>query len=198
MRRLTLGSRGSALALAQARAVQAALVGLHEDIGVDIAVIKTSGDRLLDSPLSVIGGKGLFVREIETALEARRGDDLAAGAPADHRHGDASLRTRRAGSAGRRGGRMPDPSRMPQQTGGGSFLDRRVSDGPRRKQKDRLGIVWPQRQGDRSRGRAGRGAAAPRGRGATDGLQRRVLIRLSRAGKGWLPWSEPDREPRGC
>jgi hydroxymethylbilane synthase len=72
---LRLGTRGSELALFQARAVAALL---RERAGVDseIVVIKTSGDRLAEATLSEIGGKRLFVKEIEDALLA--GDvDLA-------------------------------------------------------------------------------------------------------------------------
>ena len=66
---LRLGTRGSALALVQARAVAALLL---ERAGVtsEIVVIKTSGDRLADAKLSEVGGKGLFVKEIEDALLA--------------------------------------------------------------------------------------------------------------------------------
>lgn len=75
MRTLRLGTRGSELALFQARAVAAALAakaGVH----CDIVVIKTTGDRQAEAPLSQIGGKRLFVKEIEDALLA--GDvDLA-------------------------------------------------------------------------------------------------------------------------
>jgi hydroxymethylbilane synthase len=66
---LKVGTRGSQLALYQARAVAALL---KERAGVDseIVVIKTSGDRLAEAPLSQIGGKRLFVKEIEDALLA--------------------------------------------------------------------------------------------------------------------------------
>src|SRR5262245_16672900 len=64
---LSLGTRGSQLALFQARAVAARL---NERTGTscDITVIRTSGDRLAEAPLSEIGGKRLFVKEIEDAL----------------------------------------------------------------------------------------------------------------------------------
>jgi hydroxymethylbilane synthase len=67
---LRLGTRGSALALWQARWVKTRLEELHGGLAVELAVIKTSGDRILDSPLSKIGDKGLFTREIEAALLA--------------------------------------------------------------------------------------------------------------------------------
>src|ERR687897_1800409 len=64
---LRLGTRGSQLALYQARAV-AALLLERTGVTCEIVVIKTSGDRLADAPLSEIGGKRLFVKEIEDAL----------------------------------------------------------------------------------------------------------------------------------
>jgi hydroxymethylbilane synthase len=66
---LRLGTRGSALALVQARTVASLL---HQRTGADceIVVIKTSGDRMADARLSDVGGKGLFVKEIEDALLA--------------------------------------------------------------------------------------------------------------------------------
>jgi hydroxymethylbilane synthase len=71
---LKLGTRGSQLALWQAHAVRAQLAAVGAPCS--IVVIKTSGDRLQDAPLSEIGGKRLFVKEIEDAL--MRGEiDLA-------------------------------------------------------------------------------------------------------------------------
>ncbi len=66
MTRLRIGTRGSQLALWQARAV----ARLIEDRGggAELVTIKTSGDRLQDAPLSEAGGKRLFVKEIEDAL----------------------------------------------------------------------------------------------------------------------------------
>ena len=66
---LRLGTRGSELALFQANAV-AALLLRHARTASDIVVIKTSGDRLADASLAQIGGKRLFVKEIEDALLA--------------------------------------------------------------------------------------------------------------------------------
>ena len=68
---IRIGTRGSPLALAQARMVRAALAayGLAED-AVEIVTIRTSGDRIQDRPLSEAGGKGLFTKEIEEALLA--------------------------------------------------------------------------------------------------------------------------------
>ena len=70
MKALRIGTRGSPLALWQARAVAALLEARGRPS--EICVIKTAGDRLQDAPLSEAGGKGLFVKEIEDALLARR------------------------------------------------------------------------------------------------------------------------------
>jgi hydroxymethylbilane synthase len=64
-----IGTRGSPLALAQARLVQAALAARGAQAS-EIVVIRTSGDRIQDRPLSEAGGKGLFTKEIEEALLA--------------------------------------------------------------------------------------------------------------------------------
>jgi hydroxymethylbilane synthase len=74
MNLLRIGSRGSPLALWQANWVQARLRELAPDRTVEIEIIKTSGDKFLDAPLSRVGGKGLFVKEIEDALLERRVD----------------------------------------------------------------------------------------------------------------------------
>ena len=69
---LRIGTRGSPLALAQARMTRAALataLGQSED-AIEIVTIRTSGDRIQDRPLSEAGGKGLFTKEIEEALLA--------------------------------------------------------------------------------------------------------------------------------
>ncbi|MDQ3486751.1 MAG: hydroxymethylbilane synthase [Acidobacteriota bacterium] len=74
MRPVRIGTRGSALALWQARAVATALE--HDAIPSELVVITTRGDAKQDAPLSAIGGKGVFVAEIHDAL--RREDiDLA-------------------------------------------------------------------------------------------------------------------------
>lgn len=65
---LTIGTRGSPLAMAQATWVQAALRELHPDLDVEIQIISTKGDRVQDRPLHQVGGTGLFTREIERAL----------------------------------------------------------------------------------------------------------------------------------
>jgi hydroxymethylbilane synthase len=67
---LRIGTRGSALALAQAEETRARLMAAHglPLEAFEIVVISTSGDRIQDRPLSEAGGKGLFTREIEEAL----------------------------------------------------------------------------------------------------------------------------------
>ncbi len=73
--RLTIATRGSNLALCQAGLVKTALESRHGDaIAVDLLVIKTKGDIILDVPLAKVGGKGLFVKEIEEAVLAGRAD----------------------------------------------------------------------------------------------------------------------------
>jgi hydroxymethylbilane synthase len=69
---LRIATRGSPLALVQARAVQGALLAAHGAAALggtpELVIIKTSGDAITDRPLREIGGKGLFTREIEAAL----------------------------------------------------------------------------------------------------------------------------------
>ena len=72
--RLVIATRGSALALWQAEHVKARLAGVAPDVAVEFNVIKTSGDQILDVPLAKVGGKGLFVKEIEQALLDRQAD----------------------------------------------------------------------------------------------------------------------------
>ncbi len=65
---LRIGTRGSQLALWQANWIKETLVRKNPDLDVEIVKIKTTGDKILDVPLAKVGGKGLFVKEIETAL----------------------------------------------------------------------------------------------------------------------------------
>lgn len=77
---LRLGTRGSPLALAQARIVASALAAAHRELAAPGAIlvepIRTTGDKVQDRPLAEIGGKGLFTEEIENALIAG-GIDIA-------------------------------------------------------------------------------------------------------------------------
>jgi hydroxymethylbilane synthase len=71
---LKIGTRGSKLAIAQSLWVKKRIETRYTDIQVELVTIKTTGDKILDSPLSQVGGKGLFVKEIEEALLAKRVD----------------------------------------------------------------------------------------------------------------------------
>lgn len=76
LKSLKIGTRGSQLALWQANWVKAELEKRHAGIEISLIVIKTIGDKILDVPLAQVGGKGLFVKELEEAM--LRGDiDLA-------------------------------------------------------------------------------------------------------------------------
>lgn len=66
--KLIIGTRGSALALCQTNWVAQTLKELHPGLEIDITIIKTKGDKILDVPLAKIGDKGLFVKELEVAL----------------------------------------------------------------------------------------------------------------------------------
>ena len=71
---LRVGTRGSALALWQAEWVRSQLIAAHPGLTVELVTIKTQGDKILDVPLAKVGGKGLFVKEIEEALLEGRVD----------------------------------------------------------------------------------------------------------------------------
>ena len=85
---LKIATRTSLLALWQAEHVAALLRQTHEELQVELVPIVTQGDRILDRSLAAIGGKGLFIKELEVALEERRADiavhsmkDLPGGLP---------------------------------------------------------------------------------------------------------------------
>jgi hydroxymethylbilane synthase len=65
---IRIGTRGSQLALWQAEWVKSRINHFHPRIPAELVIIKTKGDKILDVPLAQIGGKGLFVKEIENAL----------------------------------------------------------------------------------------------------------------------------------
>jgi hydroxymethylbilane synthase len=71
-----IGTRGSKLALTQSEWVKKEVQTRHPEVRVKLVKIKTKGDKIIDSPLSKIGGKGLFVKEIEDAL-LKKAVDLA-------------------------------------------------------------------------------------------------------------------------
>lgn len=72
--KIRIASRGSALALWQTNHVKTLLESAHPGIAVEITIIKTTGDQILNSPLSVIGGKGVFTKELEESLLANETD----------------------------------------------------------------------------------------------------------------------------
>src|SRR5690554_3943869 len=74
VREIRIATRKSALALWQAEFVKAELEAAHPHLKVTLVPMVSRGDQLLDSPLSKIGGKGLFVKELETALLAKEAD----------------------------------------------------------------------------------------------------------------------------
>ena len=72
--RLVIATRGSQLALWQANHVKARLAAVMPELVIELSIIKTSGDAILDVPLAQVGGKGLFVKEIEQALVDGKAD----------------------------------------------------------------------------------------------------------------------------
>ena len=73
-RRLRIATRESALALWQAEHIRARLVAHYPGMVVDLLGLTTQGDRILDQPLASIGGKGLFIKELEVAMDEGRAD----------------------------------------------------------------------------------------------------------------------------
>lgn len=74
MQRIRIATRKSALALWQAEFVKAELLKHHPELTVELVPMSTQGDKILDTPLAKIGGKGLFVKELETAMLEDRAD----------------------------------------------------------------------------------------------------------------------------
>jgi hydroxymethylbilane synthase len=68
MKKLTIATRGSKLALWQSEHIKAVLEKKHPGLEVDLKVIVTTGDKIIDKPLAAIGGKGLFLKELEEAM----------------------------------------------------------------------------------------------------------------------------------
>jgi len=73
-RRLVIATRESALAMWQARHVQGRLEALYPRARVDLLGLTTQGDQIVDRPLAAIGGKGLFIKELEVAMAEGRAD----------------------------------------------------------------------------------------------------------------------------
>jgi hydroxymethylbilane synthase len=71
---IVIASRESRLALWQAEHIQARLAALHAGARVRVLGMTTQGDQILDRPLAQIGGKGLFIKELEAAMQAGRAD----------------------------------------------------------------------------------------------------------------------------
>lgn len=74
MKRLKIATRQSPLALWQAEHIKARLEQLYPELEVELVKFVTQGDKILDTPLAKIGGKGLFVKELEHALLEGRAD----------------------------------------------------------------------------------------------------------------------------
>ena len=71
---IRIATRKSALAMWQAEYVQAKLLEAHPQLKVELVPMSTQGDRILDTPLAKIGGKGLFIKELEVAMSEGRAD----------------------------------------------------------------------------------------------------------------------------
>ncbi|MEP1868450.1 MAG: hydroxymethylbilane synthase [Paraglaciecola sp.] len=71
---IRIATRKSALALWQAEYVKAALLKAHQNVQVELVPMSTQGDKILDTPLAKIGGKGLFIKELEIAMNEGRAD----------------------------------------------------------------------------------------------------------------------------
>lgn len=71
---LRIATRQSPLALWQAHYVKDALIAQHPGLVVELVPMVTRGDVILDTPLAKVGGKGLFVKELEVALLEKRAD----------------------------------------------------------------------------------------------------------------------------
>jgi hydroxymethylbilane synthase len=68
MKKLTIATRGSKLALWQSNHIKSVIESRFSDVEVELKIIITSGDKILDVPLAKIGGKGLFLKEIEESM----------------------------------------------------------------------------------------------------------------------------------
>ena len=68
MKQIIIGTRGSVLALWQANFVKKAFEEQYSNLEVELKIVKTKGDKILDVPLAKIGGKGLFTKELEELM----------------------------------------------------------------------------------------------------------------------------------
>ncbi|WP_416306605.1 hydroxymethylbilane synthase [Neptunicella sp. SCSIO 80796] len=71
---IRIATRKSALALWQAEYVKSALQQAHANLQVELVPMTTKGDRILDAPLAKVGGKGLFIKELEVAMQQGKAD----------------------------------------------------------------------------------------------------------------------------
>lgn len=74
LKKIKIATRASPLALWQAKHVKVQILKYHPALEIELVRIRTQGDRMLDTPLSLIGGKGLFIKELELALYEKRAD----------------------------------------------------------------------------------------------------------------------------
>ncbi|MEC9492330.1 hydroxymethylbilane synthase [Flexistipes sp.] len=74
MKKLTIATRSSQLAVWQADFIKNEINKKYPDVTIELKKIKTKGDKILDTPLAKIGGKGLFVKEVENALYEKEAD----------------------------------------------------------------------------------------------------------------------------
>ena len=74
MRKIIVGSRESVLAVVQANMLIDSLKAAHPELEIELVTMKTTGDKILDRTLDKVGGKGLFVKELDAALLERRAD----------------------------------------------------------------------------------------------------------------------------
>ena len=72
--RIRVGSRDSALAVVQSKMAIAAMQNVCPETGFELITMKTTGDKVLDRPLDAVGGRGLFVKELDKALMEGRID----------------------------------------------------------------------------------------------------------------------------
>jgi len=74
LKTLRIATRSSPLALWQAEDVQSKLMALYPELNVELVTMTTKGDKILDAPLAKVGGKGLFVKELEVGMLENRAD----------------------------------------------------------------------------------------------------------------------------
>ena len=72
--KIRVGSRESRLAVIQSELLMEAVKAAHPEIALELVTMKTTGDKILDRTLDKVGGKGLFVKELDAALQDGRVD----------------------------------------------------------------------------------------------------------------------------